>query len=134
MKPRVRSGKTVLIRLFCVLAAVTLGCFVICGAYSLANTQRELAYCNEAALDVFCTALEYTSDDLESFNENLLTSGVAFDLLGVQENVPAEQLLLSELNAQVTGVHAENVGSLGMVPEPVLFFCHATWHVGSWLP
>ena len=98
MKPRVRSGKTVLIRLFCVLAAVTLGCFVICGAYSLSNTQRELAYCNEAALDVFCTALEYTSDDLESFNENLFTSGVAFDLLGVQENVPVEQLLLSEMN------------------------------------
>ena len=98
MKPRVRSGKKVLIRLFCILVAVTLGCFVICGAYALSNTQRELAYCNEAALDVFCTALEYTAGDLEAFNQSLFTSGVAFDLLGVQENVPAEQLLLSELN------------------------------------
>lgn len=98
MKPRVRSGKKVLIRLFCIIMAVTLGCFVICGIYSLSNAQRELAYCNEAALDVFCTALEYAAEDLENFNENLFASGVAFDLLGVQENVPAEQLLLSELN------------------------------------
>ena len=98
MKQRKRSGKQMLIRLFIVMVAVTLGCFAILGVYSLSNTQRELAYCNEAALDVFCTALEYAAEDLESFNENLFASGVAFDLLGVQENVSAEQLLLTEMN------------------------------------
>ena len=98
MKQRKRSGKKMLIRLFIVMAAVTFLCFAVCGAYSLANTQRELAYCNESALDVFCTALEYTARDLESFNQNIFTSGVAFDLLGVQENVPVEQLLLTEMN------------------------------------
>lgn len=98
MKGRTRTGKQLLIRLFIVMAAVTFLCFAVCGVYSLSNTQRELAYCNEAALDVFCTALEYMAQDLESFNQSLFTSGVAFDLLGVQENVPAEQLLLTEMN------------------------------------
>lgn len=98
MKARVRSGKQMLIRLFCVMAAVTLGCFAVLGVYSLSNTQEELAYCNEAALDVFCTSLEYAAEDLEAFNQSLFSSGVAFDLLGVQENVPVEQLLLSEMN------------------------------------
>lgn len=83
MKKR-QSVKKLLIRLFCVLIATTLLCFGACGLYSLVTMQRELSYCNEAALEVFYQGLSYIAEDLEQFSELIYGQNSLFSRLDIQ--------------------------------------------------
>ncbi len=92
-----QSGKKLLIRLFCIMIAATLLCFCVCGIYSLASVQRELGYCNEAALDVFFQGLRFIAEDLESFNELIYGKDSLFGLLEMQ-SITIEQRSAAEMN------------------------------------
>ena len=92
-----QSGKKLLIRLYCIMIAVTLLCFGVCGAYSLASVRQELRYCNEAALDVFFQGLQFIAEDLENFNELLYGKDSLFGLLEMQ-NISIEQRSAAEMN------------------------------------
>ena len=99
MKQRKRSGKKMLIRLFVVMVAVTFVCFAVCGAYALVSTQRELRYCNEAALDVFSAGLDFLAEDLEGFILNAFSDESVFSLLSTRSmNVTVDQRMMAEMN------------------------------------
>ncbi len=99
MKQRKRSGKKLLIHLFVVMVAVTFVCFAVCGAYALVSTQRELRYCNEAALDVFSTGLDFLAEDLEGFIRNAFSDESVFSLLSTRSmNVTVDQRMMAEMN------------------------------------
>ena len=100
MKVRRQSGKKLLIRLFCVMIAVTLVCFIVCAVYSFASVRQEMSYCNEAALDVFCQELEYVANDLQSFTGLLYENGSPFGLLG-NRMVSAQQQMNVENNLRL---------------------------------
>lgn len=99
MKQRKQSGKKMLIRLFVVMVAVTLICFAVCGAYALVSAQRELRYCNEAALDVFSAGLNFLAEDLEGFIGNAFSDESVFSLLSARSlNITVEQRMMAEMN------------------------------------
>ena len=45
-----RSGKKLLLRIFCIMLIVTLLCLLICGQYAIYTATSELEYCNSSAL------------------------------------------------------------------------------------
>ena len=81
------------------MIAATLLCFGVCGGYSMLSVQRELSYCNDAALDMFCTGLQYTVEDLENFNRSIYSSESVFSLLSTQSiSGSVEQRMMAEWN------------------------------------
>ena len=91
------SVKKLLIRLFCFMIFITLLCFGVCGGYSLFSMQRELSYCNEAALDVFYQGLQFTAEDLENFSELIYQKDSMFGMVGTQKD-SIEKRLSAEMN------------------------------------
>ena len=96
MKHR-QSGKKLIVRLFCVMIAATLLCFVVCGVYSLRSVQKELRYCNEAALDVFFQGLQFIAEDLEDFGELIYEKSSLFSMLDLQ-SISIEQRSAAEMS------------------------------------
>ena len=92
-----QSIKKLLIRLFCLMIFITLLGFGVCGVYSLFSMQRELSYCNEAALDVFYQGLQFTADDLESFSELIYDKDPLFGSLG-RQRLSIDNRLAAEMN------------------------------------
>lgn len=95
-----QSGKKLLLRIFCIMLSITLACVVICGVYSVSVANRELKYCNEAALDIFYDGLQYTMQDLQKFNQDIFDNDSPFRLLNlgsgiisVSQRLQAEQTL-----------------------------------------
>ena len=100
MERRHQSVKKLLIRLFCVMLAVTLVCFGVWGGYSFLTVKQELGYCNEAALDVFFHGLQFVADDMENFNSLLYEDDSPLRLLGSQL-LSAEQRMNVEMNLRL---------------------------------
>ena len=96
MKKR-QSVKKLLIQLFCILIATTLLCFGVCGGYSLFAMQRELGFCNEAALDAFHQGLSFIAEDLESFSELIYQKDSLLGLPG-RNSVSVDRKLAAEMN------------------------------------
>ncbi len=92
-----QSVKKLLIRLFCLMIFITLLGFSVCGGYSLFSMQRELSYCNEAALDVFYQGLQFTADDLESFSGLIYDKDPLFGSLG-RQSISIDNRLAAEMN------------------------------------
>lgn len=100
VKKKQQSGKKLLLRIFCIMLSITLACVVICGVYSVSVANRELKYCNEAALDIFYDGLQYTMQDLQKFNQDIFDNDSPFRLLNlgngiisVSQRLQAEQTL-----------------------------------------
>lgn len=92
-----QSVKKLLLYLIIVLILTTLLCFGVCGGYSLFAMQRELSYCNEAALDVFYQGLQYTAEDLERFSDLIYETDSPFGLLDT-EIITVEKRIAAETN------------------------------------
>jgi len=109
-----RSGKKLLLRIFCIMLFVTLLCLLICGQYAIYTTTSELEYCNEAALELYFDGLNHTMNDLKDFNEDVYTSDYDFTTLAMHRNTLtiSETLrcqwnlrrLIQNRNSDITGI------------------------------
>ena len=81
-----RSGKKLLLRIFCIMLIVTLLCLLICGQYAIYTATSELEYCNEAALELYFDGLSHTMNDLKNFNEDMYASDYNFTTLAMNRS------------------------------------------------
>ncbi len=130
-----QSVKKLLIRLFCLMIFITLLGFGVCGGYSLFSMQRELSYCNEAALDVFFQGLQYTAEDLESFSELIYQKDSLFSSLG-RQSVSVERRLSDEMNLRQL-CRSRTTASTGVFlferDEGFSYYCYGNAFLGGFL-
>ena len=99
MMKRGVSGKKTLIVVFGVMLVVTLLCLMVCGVYALSVSQKELQFCNAAALDMYMSGLSRTMEDLEAFNEEMVSNDRDFILLSSQSTpTKSAERVLAEHN------------------------------------
>lgn len=92
------SGKRIMIRMFSAMIAVTLTCLLVCGSYALYSTQKELVFCNDAAMDVYFSGMVYTLEDLEQFCNNIYYEDTGFHVLALEPEVITEDQALLAWN------------------------------------
>lgn len=96
---RQKSVKTLLISIFCILLAVTMLCFAVCGGYTLYTSEQELMRYNRAALEIYLNNLIHSMEDLQKFNEDIFASSLEFMALSQEDpSITTTQRMQFELN------------------------------------
>lgn len=130
-----KSGKRILIRIFCIMLAVTLLCLTVCGYYAIYTAQAELEYCNEAALELYFDGLTHIMDDLQDFNEDIYANDYDFTSLALNSTaLSTSQTLLHQLNLRrmIQSRTGEITGIFVFSKErSVYYYCYGSSFLGG---
>lgn len=94
---RGKSVKGALNRLSAIAVCVSLLSLLLYGGYSIWTYEKQLLFCNQAALDIYTNELRYELSSLSAFNQEMYSDDSDFQLLA-SDNLSAQQQLISRYN------------------------------------
>ena len=83
MEKKNRSGKDALRRSLIILVAGMFICFLGISVYSMWTYQKQLVYCNQAAINLYDNNLRHTFEEALSFDESIYAGNQDFRLLSI---------------------------------------------------
>ena len=96
---RIRSAKKSLLRYFGILLLITLLCLILYGVYSIWTYEQQMAFSNQASLDVYFNNLVYILEDLTLYNQNLYSDNIDFMILSARaDNISDPEKVVREYN------------------------------------
>lgn len=84
---KVHSGKKILLRNTMILLGATIVCILTVSFYSVWTYEKQLVFCNEAAINIFSENLEEALNDALNFNQSIYANNPYFQILAIDESL-----------------------------------------------